>query len=623
MSLDLEVGEETHSTTPKADTPKMHTPMGSIAKLYKAPLPSTRTGPLYNAFSYPTKISPEAIAVYIATHTEPGATVLDAFAGSGTTGLAALLCDRPTLEMKRIAENLGAKPKWGPRNAQLFEVGTLGSFISQTMCHPPDPDEFAEAVSELCRQAETEIGWLYEAKDATGRLGALRHAIWSDVLVCPHCRAETSLWDASVKTKPLAMTDSFRCKGCRKHVAVEDCERATETVLDAFGHKQHTRKRVLVRVHGCCGTAKWQRPPTDEDRALIARIAKAKLPKSAPNADIGWGELRRAGYHLGVDKLHHFYTKRNFLAMATLIELANRFPERVRDALRLLVLSYNASHSTLMTRVVLKKGQSDFVLTSAQSGVLYISGLPVEKNVIAGVRRKSKAFIDSFRLLRGSRSRVTVHNISSEAMPLKARSVDYIFTDPPFGDYIPYAELNQINELWLGRSTDRSREVIVSPSQAKGVIEYGAMMASTFKEMARVLKPDAVATVVFHSAHSEIWRALAQAYSEAGFTVEAASVLDKIQASFKQVVSTVSVKGDPLLLLSKRPAERAKSKASAKIAAEIIHTARNGSKLDPQRLYSQFVGRCLELGRDVDMDAKTFYALAHAEGRRLVPTGAP
>ena len=623
MNLDREAAGELHGYASEADTLKKQETVGTLAKLYKAPLPSTRTGPIYNAFPYPTKISPEAIAVYIATHTDPGATVLDAFAGSGTTGLAALLCDRPTPEMRRMAEALGAKPKWGARNAQLFEIGALGSFVSDTMCHPPEPDAFADAVEKLCRQATAKIGWLYEAKDSSGKAGSLRHAIWSDVLVCPHCSTEVSLWDASVKTKPLSMADSFRCKGCRKQVATEACERATETAPDAFGRKQLTRKRVLARVHGRTGTTKWQRPPTDEDRELLSRVSKSKPSKSAPNADIEWGELRRAGYHLGIDKLHHFYTKRNFIAMATMMELASEFPTTVRDALKLLVLSYNASHSTLMTRVVLKKGQSDFVLTSAQSGVLYISGLPVEKNVIEGVRRKSKAFIDSFRLLHGSKSRVTVHNVSSEAMPLKAQSVDYVFTDPPFGDYIPYAELNQINELWLGRSTDRAREVIVSPSQSKGVAEYAAMMGSGFKEMARVGKPKGVAPVVFHAAHSQIWRALAQAYSEAGFAVEAANVLDKIQASFKQVVSTVSVKGDPLLLLSKRPAERSRSKSSEKIAAEVIRSARNGARLDPQRLYSQFVGKCLELGKDVDMDAKTFYALASVEGRGLGASRAP
>lgn len=613
MNPDRQADHETSRSALEITVKHQLAPVDSIAKLYKTPLPSARTGPLYNAFSYPTKISPEAIAVYIAAHTEPGATVLDAFAGSGTTGIAALLCDRPTPEMKRLAESLGVKPRWGARQAHLFEIGVLGSFVSETLCHPPEPEAFAKAVGELCQVAEERLGWLYEAEDEAGETGVLRHAIWSDVLVCPYCKAETALWDASVKTNPLAMVDSYCCKGCCRQVAVANCERATEVAMDAFGRQQLSKKRVIARIHGRCGSKKWQRPPTDADRALVAEIAGAELPKSAPFENIQWGELRRAGYHLGIDKLHHFYTKRNFIAVATLMELANESAPNVRDALRLLVLSYNSSHSTLMTRVVLKRGQSDFVLTSSQSGVLYISGLPVEKNVLEGVRRKSKAFIDSFRILHGSRSRVLVNNTSSETIRLMPSSVDYVFTDPPFGGYIPYAELNQINELWLGRRTDRSREVIVSPSQAKGVAEYGRMMEVVFKEIARILKPDGMATVVFHSAHSEVWRALVQAYSAAGLGVEATSFLDKLQASFKQVVSTVSVKGDPLLLLSKRHVGRSKASPMGNIAAEVIRAARGDAKIDPQRLYSQFVGRCLELGRDVDMDAKTFYALADAE----------
>ncbi|WP_215889831.1 DNA methyltransferase [Acidithiobacillus ferrooxidans] len=290
---------------PRGNATKKTSAIGSIAKLYKTPLPSTRTGPLYNAFSYPTKISPEAIAVYIAAHTEPGAAVLDAFGGSGTTGIAALLCDRPTPEMMRIADSLGVQPRWGPRHAHLFEIGVLGSFVSETLCHPPEPEAFAHAVDELCQQGQEKLGWLYEAKDEMGRKGVLRHAIWSDVLVCPHCKTEVSLWDASVKTKPLAMVDSFFCKGCHKQVAVEACERATEVAVDAFGRRQISKKRVVARIHGRNGSIKWQRPPTEEDRELVARIADTKPPKSAPCADIQWGELRRAGYHLGIDKLHH------------------------------------------------------------------------------------------------------------------------------------------------------------------------------------------------------------------------------------------------------------------------------------------------------------------------------
>ena len=44
----------------------------SIDILYSSPFPSTRTGALFNAFSYPTKISPEAEAIFIACHSNIG-----------------------------------------------------------------------------------------------------------------------------------------------------------------------------------------------------------------------------------------------------------------------------------------------------------------------------------------------------------------------------------------------------------------------------------------------------------------------------------------------------------------------------------------------------------------------
>jgi len=587
---------------------------GLLESLYQTPLKALRSGPLYNAFSYPTKISPEAIAVFIATHTKPGATVLDAFGGSGTTGLAAMLCDRPTKIMHKMTEEMGITPEWGPRSAYLFEIGKLGSFVAKTFCSPPDPEVFAKAAEKLCRQAQKKIDGIYAAKDPIGHEGKIRHAIWSDVLVCPGCEHETSYWDAAVRHTPVSMSDTFACPGCKKTVKIDACKRAFETVSDLFGGKAERKKRVLARVYGQTEKKKWQRAPTKEDMETVRVAEGITLPNSTPNADIVWGDLHRAGYHRGIKKLHHFYTRRNFLAVAVMWELAGKFSDDVRDALRLLVLSYNSSHSTLMTRVVVKKGQKDLVLTGAQSGVLYISGLPVEKNVIEGVARKAKSFKDAFALLYGSTSKVVVHNASSENMDLPDASVDYVFTDPPFGDYIPYAEINQINEIWLGETTDRSQEIIVSEAQKKDIASYGKMMSIVFGEMARVLKTNGMATIVFHSAHSAIWRALTQAYGEAGFSVRATNVLDKIQASFKQVVSEVSVKGDPLLLLSKEFQQGQGRRSCREIAEEIV----DGATVDtPQMLYSKFVGRCLEMSVEMDMDAREFYALVH---ERVVAT---
>ena len=94
-------------------------------------------GPLYGAFPYPTKIAPEAIALFIAAHTRPGDTVFDGFAGSGTTGLAALLCAEPSAELRRAATRAGLQVSWGPRRAILYELGALGAFVADTLTNPP------------------------------------------------------------------------------------------------------------------------------------------------------------------------------------------------------------------------------------------------------------------------------------------------------------------------------------------------------------------------------------------------------------------------------------------------------------------------------------------------------
>src|SRR5262249_15717668 len=56
-----------------------------------------KSTPIYLAHSYPTKVPPEAIVPYIEHYTAPGQVVLDPFAGSGMTGVAARLAGRHAL----------------------------------------------------------------------------------------------------------------------------------------------------------------------------------------------------------------------------------------------------------------------------------------------------------------------------------------------------------------------------------------------------------------------------------------------------------------------------------------------------------------------------------------------
>jgi 16S rRNA G966 N2-methylase RsmD len=587
-----------------------------LQKLYATPLPSTRTGALYNAFSYPTKISPEAIGLFIACHTRPGEVVLDTFAGSGTTGLGTLLCDKPTPEMIQMAKNLGVAPVWGARKAILYELSTLGAFVSETMCIPPDPDEFADAAEDLLAKTEESHGRFYETKDEIGRKGRIRHVIWTDFIVCPHCETESKFWDVAVKRNPLKLVTDYRCPGCRKKVVISEAERATEEVYDAIIKSTVTRrKRVPAWVHGQTEGHNWQRIADKADLKSLTHIEESPPPQDFPKRKIEWGDLFRSGYHTGITHMHHFYSPRNLRVMSALWANIDSAPTHLQAALRLLVLSYNTAHSTLMTRVVIKNGESDFVLTGAQSGVLYVSSLPVEKNIFEGVRRKIETFKTAFATVFGSKSSVVVHNASSADLQLRDGSVDYIFTDPPFGDYIPYAEINQLSEAWLGKLTNRREEIIMSSAQGKGVTEYGNLMAEVFSEMSRVLKDEGKATVVFHSAKASVWRALMQAYQNAGLTVKISSVLDKVQTSFKQTASTVAVKGDPLLLLTrdascKQVSQTCSGASEAIIDSLVTNATRLGvghKERTVERLYSRYVSRCLERGVSAILNAEPFY----------------
>lgn len=587
--------------------------MASVHALYSEALSSTRAGALYNAFSYPTKISAESIALFIATHTKPGDLVLDPFAGSGTTGLGALLCEKPTAAMLASVRRLGIDARWGPRRVVLVELSAIGSLVSRVLCTPPDHEAFAEATAALLGRVEQDLAELYRTHDDRGNVGVVRHVIWSERIRCQRCEAPTTYWDAVVRRDPLRLLELFACHRCGHEQRAETAERLRESYWDGLiGETVHSRERVPVWMYGRTETRAWSRPADERDVSALRSLETQDLPRSIPTSPIFWGDLFRSGYHSGITHTHHFYTRRSLLALGAMWEAIEDAPHTLRDALRAWILSYNASHATLMTRVVVKQGDGDFAVTGAQSGVLYISSLPVEKNIFEGLRRKRRTFMQAFDRVEGLEGVVRVVHGSSTDLDLSDATVDYIFTDPPFGDFIPYSELNQINESWLGRVTERAQEAIISRAQGKGLVEYGELLSQVFREMRRVLTPNGAATVVFHSAKATVWQALMNAYKSAGFDVEQSSVLARTQKSFKQVVSSGGVKGEPLFLL--RPVAPSRLLHSDPSDDDdvwaVLHEARfaeSDEERNVHRLYSRYAARCLEQGKSVALDAAAFY----------------
>jgi hypothetical protein len=121
--------------------------------------------------------------------------------------------------------------------------------------------------------------------------------------------------------------------------------------------------------------------------------------------------------------------------------------------------------------------------------------------------------------------------------------IDYIFTDPPFGENIYYADLNFLVESWHRVFTNAESEAIVDRAKKKTLTDYQRLMQKCFEEYYRVLKPGRWMTVVFHNSRNAVWNAIQEAMLAAGFVVADVRTMDKQQGSYRQVTST-AVKQD-------------------------------------------------------------------------------
>ena len=121
---------------------------------------------------------------------------------------------------------------------------------------------------------------------------------------------------------------------------------------------------------------------------------------------------------------------------------------------------------------------------------------------------------------------------------LKGQSVDYIFTDPPFGSNIFYSDMNLFHEAWLGRVTDHAREAVMHTTgrkKAGAAQRYEELLKHAFAEAFRVLKPGRYMSVVFGNSDGQVWGLVQRALRNAGFdsVPTHVAILDKGQRSVK------------------------------------------------------------------------------------------
>lgn len=103
---------------------------------------------------------------------------------------------------------------------------------------------------------------------------------------------------------------------------------------------------------------------------------------------------------------------------------------------------------------------------------------------------------------------------------IDSNSVDYIFTDPPYGESIAYLALSQFWNSWISADVDYSKEMIIDPYRNKGYMDYSEKAMETYSELYRVLKPGHYMSFTFNNRDLNVWKAILEACIKAGFVLE-------------------------------------------------------------------------------------------------------
>ena len=526
-----------------------------VAEPYASDVSEGKNNTIFNAHSYHTKVPHPAIMRYILQYTQPGDIVFDGFAGTGMTGVAAQMCNQPEDDIKIKIESefshQGTQIKWGLRKAIISDLAPIATFIGSQYNKRIDKNIFGDDFYRVYNDAIEKIGWLYETKHTSGSKGKINYTVWSEVFTCPNCNSEIIFYEVGLDVEKGKIFEKFHCPSCKSELKKADLNRSQQTIYDTVQKKTITQNKYIpIIINYSVGTKRFEKKPDaldlekiDKAKELLSNFS-AKHIGSYPMMLVGgenWGDIYRSGYHQGITHSHHFYTERNLLVIAT---LWNNFEDTHLKWAITAILNY------------VNKKQSYTGGGGGMPGVFYVASLVQEKNVFDVLKRKVDNIVSVFE---GYSPRLGGTVVSTESATgitnIASNSIDYIFTDPPFSSNIMYSEGSFLWESWLGIFTNNKQEAIENKSQDKTLTDYINLMAKSFAEFYRVLKPGKWITVEFSNTSAAVWNGIQTALQKAGFIIANVAALDKKQGGFKGVTTPTAVQQDLVISCYKSSTE--------------------------------------------------------------------
>lgn len=576
-----------------------------VKEPYASDVSEGKNNPIYMAHAYHTKCPHPAIMRYILHYTQPGDIVFDGFAGTGMTGVAANLCGSKA-DVDALKEK---EASVGVRHSICSDLSPIATLIAASYNLKFDAKDFERKANAILDQVEQELGWMYET-EVNGKKAKVNYTIWSDVFTCPSCGKEIVLWNESVDLDKNEIRDKFPCPHCGFECSKKNMEKAWESTYDTIvGDVVKMNKKVPIRVNYTIGK-RSEKNIDAYDNALINSIDYSNSINYPTLKLVEGFNTSQPIRSNGVEYSHQFFTKRNFILLNRVYQLA------VKNFLPLSWIT-----STLQNASKMYKFRTDRK-GGILNGTLFIPSLNIEQNPLKLLRAKIRDFSSTDYSTRGNGA---ISQLSATSLKtIIDNSIDYMFVDPPFGANIMYSELSSIWEGWLKVTTNNSKEAIVNEFQHKTLFEYQRLMNDSLREFYRILKPGKWLTMEFSNTSASVWNSIQNALQGVGFVVSNVAALDKKQGSFKAVTTTTAVKQD-LVITCYKPSDELTDKLALSnsnkdsvwdfvtehLAHLPVHIERGNAtttvvERSPKILYDRLISYYVQHGYQIPMDAQEF-----------------
>lgn len=487
---------------------------------YEGQLRAASRHPVYAFHPYHTKVPPQVIRTLIEHYTDPGDLVLDGFCGSGMTGVAA---------------------REAGRHAVLCDLSPSATFVAGVNCTSHAAGAIEATLNEALDASQARWGHLYRTRQPDGRQLPVNYFVWSDVFTCPDCHAEFPFFPHGVVHERIKVRTrkAFPCPGCAAELNV----RRVRRVLTERG-----KKKRLVWVNAGARSERVNRLPEPCDLELAAEVEELEPEAWYPRDPVDPNGYSAKLAQLGgkaISDVSRFLSRRNLIVLADLWErIGHEEDPALRQACRAVLTS---------VFTVISERQGYFGGGGGMSGNLYMPIVRMEKNVYATLRRKLRklAAVETAKAELAGEVLVSTQS-TTDLSAIPAGSIDYVYTDPPFGANIIYSEMNLLLEGWLRVRTTRDREAVIDPSRGRTPAEYADLLQGCFAEYARVLKPGRWLTVEFHNTHAEVWTIIQEAIGASGLEVVSVGRLDKGSSTILEDIRPTAARHD-LLIHARKP----------------------------------------------------------------------